>query len=60
MRYAIDSTKLHTELGWAPQYSNFDEGLRATVQWYRDNEQWWRPMKGKTEQKYAPAGEVKA
>jgi dTDP-glucose 4,6-dehydratase len=57
LRYAIDSGKLRTELGWAPRYDDFDAGLRATVQWYQDNEAWWRPMKDATEKKYAAAGE---
>jgi dTDP-glucose 4,6-dehydratase len=42
-RYAIDQTKIQTELGWEPQYT-FDAGLRNTVQWYLDNEDWWRPL----------------
>ncbi len=42
-RYAVDSTKLRT-LGWQPQQS-FDEGLAQTVQWYKDNESWWKPLK---------------
>ena len=33
-------------MGYAPR-TTFDEGLAATVQWYRDNEQWWRPLKEK-------------
>ncbi len=57
LRYAIDSGKLRSELGWTPEYADFEEGLRQTVQWYRDNEAWWRPMKGATEAKYAAAGE---
>jgi dTDP-glucose 4,6-dehydratase len=57
-RYAIDSSRLRTELGWAPAYADFDEGLRQTVQWYRDHEAWWRPAKGATESKYAAAGET--
>ena len=48
-RYAIDPTKLETELGWRPQ-ENFDTGIRKTVQWYLDNEWWWRPIR---EKKYA-------
>jgi dTDP-glucose 4,6-dehydratase len=43
MRYAVDSTKLRS-LGWAPQYP-FDQRLTATVDWYRDHEAWWRPLK---------------
>ena len=54
-RYAIDSTKLRTELGWEPAYADFAAGLAATVQWYRDHESWWRPLKGATEARYAAA-----
>jgi len=56
LRYAIDSSKLRRELGWAPRYSDFDAGLADTVQWYRDNEHWWRPQKAATESKYAGQG----
>jgi dTDP-glucose 4,6-dehydratase len=38
-RYAIDDSKLATELGWAPAI-RFDDGIRQTVQWYLDNEAW--------------------
>lgn len=40
-RYAIDATKIERELGWVPQ-ETFETGLRKTVQWYLDNEQWWQ------------------
>jgi dTDP-glucose 4,6-dehydratase len=56
MRYAIDSSKLRAELGWAPQYSSFRDGLSATLAWYRENEAWWRPRKEATEAKYARQG----
>jgi dTDP-glucose 4,6-dehydratase len=42
-RYCLDTSKLRA-LGWAPQVP-FEEGLRATIDWYRQNEWWWRPIK---------------
>ena len=57
MRYAIDSTKLRAELGWAPRFSDFESGLSDTIDWYRSNEDWWRPMKQATEAKYAKTGQ---
>ena len=44
VRYAIDATKLQTELGWAPR-ENFDTGIEKTVRWYLENEWWWRPLR---------------
>jgi len=41
MRYAIDPTKIHTELGWLPE-TKFDDGIKATIQWYLENEDWWK------------------
>ena len=44
VRYAIDATRLETELGWRAQ-ENFETGIEKTVQWYLDNEWWWRPLR---------------
>ena len=57
MRYAIDASRLRTELGWRPRFDNFEAGLQATIDWYRANEAWWRPMKRATEAKYAKTGQ---
>lgn len=56
LRYAIDSTKIRTELGWAPQYRTLREGLDATVAWFEQNDWWWRPLKEATEMRYAKLG----
>lgn len=53
LRYAIDSTKLYKELNWKPKYTNFEEGLRQTIQWYIDNQEWWEHEKDEVEAKYA-------
>ena len=52
LRYAIDSSALREELGWAPTHTDFAEGLGATIQWYRDNEWWWGPLKADVEARY--------
>jgi len=57
LRYAIDASALRDELGWEPRYRNFEAGLAATIDWYRSNEAWWRPMKAATEAKYARTGQ---
>lgn len=56
-RYAIDPTKLMTELGWKPKHTDFESGLKQTIQWYTDNEDWWRPAKAATEAKYKKQGQ---
>lgn len=57
LRYAIDSTALREELGWTPRHTDLAEGLRATIDWYRDNEWWWGPIKASVEAKYAEVGQ---
>jgi len=57
MRYAIDSSKLRAETGWAPQFTNFHDGLVDTIEWYKQNEAWWRPQKAATEAKYSKQGQ---
>ena len=56
MRYAIDSSKLRRELGWAPRYQDIRAGLAQTIEWYRDNESWWRAAKERTEETYQRLG----
>ena len=46
LRYAIDPTKLMDSLGWRPEES-FDTGIRKTVEWYLENDWWWRPIREK-------------
>lgn len=57
MRYAIDGTRLHEELGWEPQFTDFEAGLADTIAWYTDNRSWWEPLKAEVEAKYAKAGQ---
>jgi dTDP-glucose 4,6-dehydratase len=46
LRYSVDWTKINRELGYEPQVK-FEEGLRQTIEWYRDNEAWWKPLKNR-------------
>ncbi len=57
LRYAIDAGKLRTELGWTPQYDDFEAGLAQTITWYGEHEAWWRPHKEATEAAYAASGQ---
>ena len=43
LRYAIDPTKIHTELGWLPE-TKFEDGIQKTVRWYLDNREWWQTI----------------
>ncbi len=57
LRYAIDPTPLRRELGWAPRHTDFEDGLRATIDWYRDHESWWGPLKDSVEATYEERGQ---
>jgi dTDP-glucose 4,6-dehydratase len=57
LRYAIDPSTLTDELGWAPKYTAFEDGLAETVEWYRHNETWWRPLKDAVESTYEGRGQ---
>ena len=50
-RYAIDASKIRTELGWQPQ-ETVEGGLRKTIQWYLDHRDWWQPLLSKEYQEY--------
>jgi len=56
LRYAIDSSKLRRETSWKPRYQDMRAGLAQTVEWYRDNEDWWRGARAASEQVYARLG----
>jgi dTDP-glucose 4,6-dehydratase len=57
LRYAIDASKLTDELGWQPRYQDFTRGLTATIDWYREHEDWWALTKDVTEAFYARLGQ---
>ncbi|MBY0289843.1 MAG: dTDP-glucose 4,6-dehydratase [Mycobacteriaceae bacterium] len=53
LRYAIDASPLRDELGWSPAHTDFEDGLRDTIEWYRANDKWWAPLKDGVEADYA-------
>lgn len=57
LRYAIDGSRLREELGWVPQFTNFEAGLADTIQWYTEHLDWWESLKAEVEAKYAKAGQ---
>ena len=50
-RYLLDPAKIQQELGWQPQV-DFDEGLQTTIEWYRQNESWWKQLKARNKEYY--------
>jgi dTDP-glucose 4,6-dehydratase len=52
LRYSVDWTKIHTELGYQPRH-DFATGLAETVAWYRENRSWWEPLKRRVAQEHA-------
>ncbi|MEP6598387.1 MAG: dTDP-glucose 4,6-dehydratase [Actinomycetota bacterium] len=57
LRYAIDPSKLRTELGWEPRFTDLRDGLEQTIDWYAKNEAWWRGHKHAAEAQYAKQGQ---
>jgi dTDP-glucose 4,6-dehydratase len=57
LRYGIDASPLRDELGWGPTHTDFDDGLRATIDWYRENQSWWGPLKDAVEAGYQRRGQ---
>ena len=58
LRYAIDASKLRDELGWKPEFTNFEAGLKETIKWYTDNQDWWKSEKEAVEANYAKTQQV--
>ena len=58
-RYALDSTKIRTELGWRPRHADLEAGLKTTIAWYESHRSWWKAQKEETEQAYAAQFEAR-
>ena len=58
LRYAIDASKLRDELGWKPEFTNFEAGLKETIQWYTDHQDWWKAEKEAVEANYAKTQKI--
>ncbi|MBM6746909.1 dTDP-glucose 4,6-dehydratase [Bifidobacterium ruminantium] len=56
-RYAIDPTKLRTELGWRPAHTDFECGMQGVIDWYTNHRDWWEPAKVVTEARYRAQGQ---
>ena len=56
-RYTMDATKIRTELGWRPRYTDLRAGLEQTIEWYAANRQWWEAGKATVEEGYAKRGQ---
>jgi dTDP-glucose 4,6-dehydratase len=54
VKYAVDASKIETELGWKPQ-NEFEDWLKITIKWYQDNQDWWKRIKSGEYQKYYEA-----
>jgi dTDP-glucose 4,6-dehydratase len=57
LRYAIDASKLRSELGWTPRYTDLRAGLTQTVEWYTEQRDWWQAQKQAVEARYAEVGQ---
>lgn len=57
LRYALDSSKLQTELGWKPRFTDFKRNLSKTIAWYQEHYQWWEGQKEMVEDEYFKRGQ---
>lgn len=57
LRYAIDASKIYEELGWKPEFTNFRDGLAETIEWYKENLEWWKDQKDDVETTYAKSNQ---